>query len=63
MTQIPTQGPVVPVKAQPNVYTALLIISILCLAAAVGISVYNLTVNYDMTLGQIFDKAYKPLVK
>ena len=53
MTQM-TQGPVVTVKPQANVYTVLLIIAILAMAAAVGVLMFDMTENYGMAIGDIF---------
>jgi hypothetical protein len=63
MTQNPATGPVVPVKAQPNVYTVLLIIAVIVLAVAAGICLNNLMGNYGMEFGQIFDPSFKVPVK
>jgi hypothetical protein len=63
MTQTQPQGPVVPVKAQPNIYTVLLIIAVIGMAVAVGISLNDLMHNYGMTLGDLFDPKYNPLPK
>lgn len=64
MSQLQTQGPTVAVKPQPNVYTVLVIIGIVVLGVAIGVMLHNLTVNYDMTMGQIFDPSFKgPPVK
>lgn len=61
MTQIQSQGPVVPVKAQPNIYTVLLIIAVIGMAIAVGISLNDLFTHYGMTMGDLFDPKYNPL--
>ena len=52
------QGPVIPVKAQPNIYTLLLIIAILILAVTIGFVLHNLMSadRYGQTLEQIFGK-------
>ena len=63
MTQTQPQGPVVPVKPQPNIYTVLLIIAVIGMAVAVGISLNDLMHNYGMTLGDLFDPKYNPLSK
>jgi len=51
-----TQGPVVAVKPQANVYTVLLIIAILVMAFAAGTLIYDLTSSsgYGMSFGDIF---------
>ena len=59
MTQTPTQGPVVEVKAQPTVYTVLLLVAIFALAIAIGVVMYHLTADtaaggYGLTVGEIF---------
>jgi len=53
MTQI-TQGPVVQVKPQPNVYTVLLIVAIVVLALATGVVLYDMMTSYGMSFGDIF---------
>ncbi len=57
MTQL-SQQPVVHVKPQPDIYTALLILAIVALAATVGVVIWNLTTVYGLAFGDIF----KPLV-
>jgi len=54
MSQMMTQSPVVQVKPQANVYTVLLIIAVLAMAAAVGTLMVDLTQNYGMEIGEIF---------
>ena len=54
MTATSAPGPVVRVKAQPDVYTILLILAILLLAATIGIVLYDLMVQYGMTLEEVF---------
>jgi len=54
MTAMPPQGPVVKVKPQPDIYTLLLIVAILVLAAGVGAVVWDLMENYGLTFGQLF---------
>ncbi len=48
------QIPVVRVKPQPNIYTLLLILAIVFLAAAVGIVMYDLMTTYEMTFAELF---------
>ena len=59
MTQTPIQGPVIAVKPQPNVYTVLLIIAIVAMAVAAIIGVDDLTNNYGMSFGDLFQ--YTPI--
>ena len=56
MTQAQTspQGPVVKVKPEPNIYTILLIIAIVASLAALIVMIWNLTVNYGMSFGEVF---------
>jgi hypothetical protein len=63
MTQTQPQGPVVPVKAEPNIYTVLLIIAVIGMAVAVGISLNDLLNNYHMAFGDLFDPKYNPISK
>jgi hypothetical protein len=63
MTQNQSQGSVVPVKAQPNIYTVLLIIAVIGMAVAVGISLNDLLNNYHMMFGDLFDPKYNPISK
>jgi len=60
MSQLPSeQGPVIPVKPQPNVYTVLLIVAILALIVSISIVLYNLMTTYGMTFAQIFQPSSK----
>ena len=59
MTQTHNQGPVVPVNPQPNVYTVLLIIAIVAMAAAAIFGVHDLTSNYGISFGDLFQ--YTPI--
>ena len=54
MTRIPSSGPVVRVKPQPDIYTLLLAIAIVVLAVAVGVVVQNLLSTYGLSFGQLF---------
>lgn len=54
MTSVSPSGPVVKVKPQPDVYTLLLIVAILCLAVTIGAVVYDLIRNYGLTFAQLF---------
>ena len=64
MTQLPSQGPVIEVKPQPNIYTLLLIVAILAVAVTVGFVLYNLLsdppAGYGLDFGAIFDSARLP---
>lgn len=57
MTQTPTSGPVVPVKAQPNVYTVLLIIAFLAMLGAAIYGYMDLNHSYGITFGDLFSAA------
>ena len=59
MTQTPTQGPVVPVKPQSNVYTVLLIIAAIVSIVAISISLHDLMVNYGLEFGDLFSTNLK----
>jgi hypothetical protein len=58
MTQSP-QGPIVQVRAQPNVYTVMLFVAIVALTLAVGVVLWRLTsdapTGYGLTFGQMFE--------
>jgi hypothetical protein len=54
MSSFNTQGPLVKIKPQDNVYTVLLAIAILFLATASGIVLHSLMANYGMSFGDIF---------
>lgn len=64
MTQLPSQGPVVQVRPQPNIYTLLLIVAILAVAVTVAVVLYNLLldppVGYGLDFGAIFDSSKLP---
>jgi uncharacterized membrane protein YhfC len=53
MTSMPPP-PVVRVKPQPDVYTVLLIVAILCLAVSIGAVVWDLMRNYGLSFAQLF---------
>jgi len=57
-----TQGPVVRVKPQPNIYTLLLIVGILILGFTIGAVIWNLTACYGLTFGQLFTGQERPPV-
>jgi len=54
MTMISPEGPVVRVKPQSNVYTVLLAVGVIVLAAAIGIVMHDLMTTYDLSFGQLF---------
>jgi len=54
MSTLNPQGPLVKIKPQDNVYTALLAVAILFLAVAAGIVMHSLMVNYGLSFGDIF---------
>lgn len=53
MAAMSAQGPVVRVKAQPDIYTLLLIVGILCLAVTIGVVLHNLMTAYGLTFVDI----------
>jgi len=60
MASTPPQGAVIQVKAQPDVYTMLMLVAIIALAAAVVICGWKLTASvaeggYGLTVGQFFE--------
>lgn len=61
MALTPSQGPVIQVKAQPDIYTVLLVVAIIGLVAAVVLCGWKLTApvdagGYGMAMGQLFDE-------
>ena len=54
MTQMPSDAAVVRVKAQPNIYTVLLIVAIVALAVTIGVVLYNLLAEMDAGYGLRF---------
>ncbi len=58
MTQAPSQGAVVQIKPQPNVYTILLIVAIIAMGVTIGVVLHNLMadppVGYGLTFGELF---------
>ncbi|HUS93079.1 MAG TPA: hypothetical protein VM695_14565 [Phycisphaerae bacterium] len=64
MTQSPSQGPVVEVKPQPNVYTILLLVAVIALAVAIGMCFWRLTaaspVGYGLEIRNFFDALTSP---
>ncbi len=59
MTQIPLQTPGSSVQPQSNIYTVLIIVAALALAATVGVSLYGLMApspnGYGLSFGQLFE--------
>ena len=66
MAETPSQeqAPVIPVRPQPDVYTALLIISVVVLCVAIGVVIWRLTssAEYGLSMEHIF-KPGTPLPK
>ena len=64
MTQANPEGPIVTVKAQPDVYTVLLIVAILVLGVSIGLVLNNLLSappsGYGLSFGALFDSAKLP---
>jgi uncharacterized membrane protein len=59
MASTPSQGPVIQVKVQPDVYTVILLVAIIALVAAIAFCGWKLTAQvdaggYGMTVGQFF---------
>ena len=59
MASTPSQGPVVQVKAQPDIYTVILLVAIIALVTAIAFCGWKLTAQidaggYGMTVGQFF---------
>jgi len=54
MAAMSAQPPVVRVKPQQDIYTLLLILSVLALAAAIALVAHNLMTVYGMSFGQLF---------
>jgi hypothetical protein len=55
MAQMPSRGPIVTVKPQPNIYTLLIIVAVLMLGVGLGVVLHNLMVDYGLTFSQVFD--------
>ena len=64
MTQANGEQPVVTVKAQPNVYTVLLIVAIIALGVAIALVLHTLMSQppdgYGLSFGALFDSAKLP---
>ena len=56
MTQLPSQGQVVHVKAQPDVYTVLLIVANLALLITIVVVLRHLMseTGYNLSIGDLF---------
>ena len=59
MTEMPSQGPLIEVRPQPNVYTVLLLVAIMALVIAIGVVLWKLTssppTGYGLGLGEFLD--------
>jgi hypothetical protein len=64
MTQMNTEGPTVTVKAQPDLYTVLLLVAILVLGVSIGLVMSNLMApapdGYGLSFGALFDSQKLP---
>ena len=57
MTQVPQQQlPPATAKPSADIYSLLLVIAVMALAATIGLVIWNLTSVYGLTFGQIFEK-------
>ena len=56
MAQMRMQGPGLPAKPQPDVYTLLLVVAILALVVTIGFVVYNLLSadRYGLSIANLF---------
>jgi hypothetical protein len=59
MASTPSEGPVIQVKAQPDVYTIILLVAIIALVAAIAFCGWKLTAEvdaggYGMAIGDMF---------
>lgn len=61
MTSMPSGGPVVPVKRQPNIYTVLLLAAIVALAVTLGVVLYTLMSPTPQGYGLEFGDLFSPL--
>ncbi len=64
MAVTPSQGPVIQVKAQPDIYTVMLVVAIIGLMAAIVLCGWKLTSpveagGYEMAIGQLFEELPK----
>ena len=55
MSTLSPQGPVVKVKPQANIYTALLFVAIVFMAVAIGVVLKDLFTTYGLSFGQLFE--------
>ena len=65
MASTSSQSPVIQVKAQPDVYTVILLVAIIALVAAIAFCSWKLTATvdaggYGMTVGQFFESLPTP---
>jgi ABC-type dipeptide/oligopeptide/nickel transport system permease component len=61
MSQLSSQGPVIQVKPQPNVYTVLLVVAAVALAVTIGLVLYNLMAEPPAGYGLSFGDLLGPL--
>ena len=65
MTRAPSQGPVVEVKPQPNIYPVLLVVALVALIVAIALGLRTLTSappnGYGMNMGQLLDPLTRSL--
>jgi hypothetical protein len=54
MTAMPPQGPAIKGKAQPNIYSMLLVVAVVVLIATIGIVVYDLMAVYGLSFVDLF---------
>jgi hypothetical protein len=59
MASTPSQGPVIQVKAQPDVYAVILLVAIIALVTAIAFCFWKLTGTvdaggYGLTVGDLF---------
>jgi len=64
MATSPSQGPVIQVRAQPDVYTVLMLVAIIALTVAVVVAGWKLMTpvadgGYGLTIGQLFQSVDK----
>lgn len=63
MTQIPSQGPAVQIRPQPDIYTVMLIVGTVVLIATIIFVLYNLMAPPPNGYGQTFGQLFEPLKK
>ncbi|MHC4294526.1 MAG: hypothetical protein ACYSTL_02975 [Planctomycetota bacterium] len=61
MAQAPPQRSVVEIKPQPDVYTVMLIVSIIALVVTIGLVVWNLMAPPPTGYGLTFEQLLGPL--